>query len=74
MIVEVFIAQRKAKGSLCHQGVNAVLDAARVTIIGEAARHPVQQADALINFSQQQPTAVGSDPAAVETAHHLSST
>ena len=43
VIVEVFISKGDPHDALCHQRPDRVLDEAGIAVVGEAARHPVQE-------------------------------
>jgi hypothetical protein len=49
----------------------AVLDPLRLPVIGEAARHPPQQADLMIGLAQEQRTPLSGQPTPLELSHHL---
>jgi hypothetical protein len=64
VIVEVFIAQRQAEDALSHQGLDLMLDIARVAPIDEAVGEATHQPEASVDLSQQQCTCVRGDVAA----------
>ena len=70
VIVEVFIAQRQAEDALPHQGLDLMLDIARVAPIDEAVGKATHQPEAPVDLSQQQRACVRGDVPAVETGHH----
>ena len=70
VIVQVFIAQRQAEDALPHQGLDLMLDIARVASIDEAVGKATHQPDAPVHLSQQQRACVRGDVPAVETGHH----
>jgi hypothetical protein len=54
------------------QLLNGVLNEIRIPVIPEAAHKLAHDPDALLNLSQQQPTAFGSDGSTVELGSKLS--
>ena len=70
MVVQVFVAQCQAEDALSHQGLNLMLDIARVAPIDEAVGEATHQTDAPVDLSQQQRASVRGDVPAVETGHH----
>jgi hypothetical protein len=70
VIVEVLVAQRKAKLPLADQRADFMFDQVRGPVILEAADKPIDQSDRTIRRAQQQSTAVRRDQAAVERRLH----
>ena len=69
MIVEIFIAQRQAEDALSHQGLDLMLDIARVAPINEAVGKATHQPEAPVDLSQQQCTRVRGDVPTIETGY-----
>jgi hypothetical protein len=72
VIIEIFITESQAVDPLRYQLLNAGLNEIRIPVIPEAGRKLAHDPDALLNLSQQQPTAFGSDGSAVELGSNLS--
>ena len=70
VIVQVFVAQRQSVNALRQHLVEVMLDPRGVARVGETARHAPEQVDLAISLAQQQPAAVGGQPAALEPPHH----
>ena len=70
VIVEVFIAQRQAEDALSHQGLDLMLDIARVAPINEAVGKATHQPKAPVDLSQQQCACVRGDVPTIETGYH----
>ena len=70
VIVQVFIAQRQAEDALPHQGLDLMLDIARVAPIDEAVGEATHQCEAPVDLPQQQRARVRGDAPAIETGHH----
>ena len=58
MGIQVFVAKRDPEDPLSHKVADAVVDAARVAMIGEAAREAVEEADSSIDFVEEYAAAV----------------
>lgn len=71
MVVEVLIAQCQCVDSLGDQVFNGVLDQTRIAMLGETSRELSDDSGGLLRFSQQEPSGVGGDLAAVETSHNF---
>ena len=67
VIVEVFIPQCQAEDTLPHQGLDLMLDIARVAPIDESVGEATHQPEAPVDLSQQQCSCVRGDVPAVET-------
>lgn len=70
VVNEVVVAERQTEDPLAQQRFPAMFDKARITPVGEARRQPPNQAEALVDLSQQQRPGVRRDGAAVEPRHH----
>jgi hypothetical protein len=71
MIVEVFIAKAQAEDALFDEIDQRVLGAVRIAIVGEASGKLLDEAKLVFDLTQQQTATIGSDLAAVKTAHDL---
>jgi hypothetical protein len=69
VIVEVLIPQCQAEDTLPHQGLDLMLDIARIAPIDEAVGEATHQPEAPVHLSQQQCARTRGDVPAVETGH-----
>jgi len=69
VIVQVFIPQCQAEDALSHQGLDLMLDIARVASIDEAVGEATHQPEALIDLSQQQCACVRGDVPTIKTGY-----
>jgi hypothetical protein len=72
VIVEIFIAQTQSIGPLSDQFLDRELDESRIAIISKTRRESPDDSRPLLHLSQQQPTGVSRDVAAVKVTYHFS--
>ena len=71
MVIEVLVAQRQPVDALRQHLGQRVLYPRRISRVGEAGDHALQQADLAGGLAQQQPAAVACHPGAVKLCHYL---
>ena len=73
VVVEILVTQTQPVHPLFDQRFDTMLDAIRIPMVGEALAQPTQNPGPLLHFAQEDAPGVGSDLAAVEPAHDVSS-
>ena len=71
MVVDVLVTRQKAEQPLGDQLPHRMLDPPLAPVVLETGRQPRRQVEQRIGLAQQQRTAVGAEPAALEIADHL---
>ena len=66
MVVDILSPQRQGHHRLCDKGLEEMINTLRIAIINETGRQTSGDVEQAIGFPQQQGTAMGSHPDAVE--------
>jgi len=70
VIVDILVAQRNRRNPLADHGAQRMHNKARIALVAEAGRDPIEQADRLVGVAQQQGAGIRGDRAAIECSHH----
>src|SRR5208337_2276814 len=70
VVVQILVAERQPEDALSDQGLDLMLDEARIPPVGEASGKAAHEAEAAIDLPQQQRAGIRGDRPAVETRDH----